>query len=348
MTEPSRHPLSARFEQFAREAAILGSTLYERLSNYIAGNDELLDVAANTPHEPVPNTFFGAVHYLLLAGARHPLRDFYASLTPHPASNHTLCETFHNFCIASRDTLLPLITTHRTQTNEVNRSAVLAPAFCVVAALAGGKPLALVEVGASAGLNLSWDSYRIAYSDGTILGDPNSRVHVACELRGAPLPAAIESPPTIADRIGIDLNPIDLHDPVERLWLRALVWPDHLERARLLDAAIELAVAADRPPNFLRGDALDLLPDVLPNLPPDAAPCVFHSAVLYQFTPESRERFFALLAAASVELGRPIWHVFAEDDEGLKLFFYRDGRLADEQLLADFDAHGRWLDWKSP
>jgi hypothetical protein len=344
MTEPLRHPLSARFERFAREATTMGSTLYQQLSNHIAENEALLEIAANIPREPIPNTFFGAVHYLLLSGAKHPLRDYYPSLTPRPRIDDALFATFSDFCISSRDALMPLLTSRITQTNEVNRSAVLAPAFCVVAALAGNQPLTLIEVGASAGLNLFWDSYRIAYSDGTILGDPHSPVHVTCELRGAPLPAAIELPLTITGRIGIDLNPIDLSDPDARLWLQALVWPDHLERARRLEAAIQLAAA--RQPNLLRGDALELLPKVLQDLPPDGAPCVFHSAVLYQFTPEARERFFSQLAAASAELGRPIWHVYAENEENLKLFTYRDGRVDDEQTLANFDAHGRWLVWQ--
>jgi hypothetical protein len=344
MAVHSPHSLTARFTRFAREAGVLGSALYKRLSLHVANDDALLEIAANIPREPVPNIFFGAVHFLLLQGAQHPLRNYYPSLTSHPRTDDGLDAAFSDFALGTRESMLPLLTSRLTQTNEVNRSAVLAPAFALVAERDGRRPLALVEVGTSAGLNLYWDEYRIAYSDGTLLGDPKSSVLVQSELRGNPLPAAIAAPLNIAHRIGIDLNPIDLHDPDAQLWLRALVWPDHRLRAARLDAAI--ALAAHRKSQLLRGDALELLPGTLAQLPPDCAACVFHSTVLYQFTPEARDRFFSLLAAASVH--RPLWHVFAEDESGLRLFLYREGRLADEQFLAHFDAHGRWLDWQAP
>ena len=343
MTEHKRHPLSARFERFARECATLGSPFYERLSTFVAGDDRLLDISAHATREPVPNAFFGAVHYLLLKGNNHELRDYYPSLTDPPRADDRLFPVFADFCAASRDQIIPLVASRIVQTNEVNRSAVLAPAFSVVHELGNRRPLALVEVGTSAGLNLFWDRYRIAYSDGVVLGDPNSDVQVVCELRSAPLPVSSHSPPAIADRIGIDLNPVDLHDPDQRLWLRALVWPDHHQRARRLDAAI--ALASQRTPQLLRGDALRLLPGVLASVPREHTLCVFHSAVLYQFTPDARMQFTALLAEASA--ARPIWQVSAENEAGLNLYAYRDGKLADERLLAEFDAHGRWLRWKA-
>jgi hypothetical protein len=342
------HPLAPRFVKFARECAALNSPFYQRLSLHVAQEPRLLDIASHAVREPITNVFFGAVHYFLLKhadqGADHPLRDYYPSLAANPRPGDALFVAFSDFCLRHRDEIISLVVARLTQTNEVNRSAFLAPAFHVVASLTGGQPLALVEVGTSAGLNLYWDEYRIAYSDGTLLGDPASSVLVESELRGNPLPAAIAAPLKIAHRIGIDHNPIDLHDPDAQLWLRALVWPDHRLRAARLDTAI--ALAAHRKSQLLRGDALELLPATLAQLPPDCAACVFHSTVLYQFTPEARDRFFSLLAAASAH--RPLWHVFAEDESGLKLFLYRAGRLAGEQFLAHFDAHGRWLDWQAP
>ncbi len=343
MTGPTRHPLSSRFERFAHECSTLGSNFYERLSTYVSGDAALLEIADDVPRQPVPNIFFGAIHYLLLQGADHELRDYYPSINPQPRTSDALFPAFSDFCVRSRDELIPLLTSRLTQTNEVNRSAVLAPAFSVVAQLGNRRPLSLVEVGTSAGLNLFWDRYRIAYSDGVVLGDPQSSVHLTCEIRGAPLPVDNDSTPNIGDRIGIDLNPIDINDAESRLWLRALVWPDHPERARRLDAAIKLV--SPRRPKLLRGDSLKLLPAVLRQLPRESTPCVYHSSVLYQFTPDAKAQFTSLLGDASAD--RPVWHVSAENEEGLKLFTYRHGQLADEQLLADFDAHGRWLCWKA-
>lgn len=342
MQHETRSPLAARFDRFARECALLGSPFYERLSTIVANNAELLDRAAHAPREPIPNVYFGAVHYLLLKGSTHELREYFPSTAEQPRQDAELSDTFSDFCARFSEKLTAIVKTRLVQTNEVNRSAILVPAISLVYELGTRRPLALIEVGTSAGLNLLWDRYRIGYSDGTVLGDRESAVRIACENRGSPLSAGTGPQPNVADRIGIDLNPIELRDSDERLWLRALVWPDHRQRAARLEAAIALALRCEC--KFVRGDALSVLPNVLANVPPQWTPCVYHSSVLYQFTSEERERFTTLLADASKE--QPIWQVSAENEEGLRLFAYRAGGIADEQFLGAFDAHGRWLCWR--
>jgi hypothetical protein len=171
-----------------------------------------------------------------------------------------------------------------TQTNEVGRCATLLP---VLAGLP--QPLALLEVGASAGLTLYPDRYSYRYSSGASLdpADGPSPVVLECEVHGdPPLPDVI---PDVAWRAGIDLNPLDVRDEDAMTWLQTLVWPEHEDRRTRLSAAV--ALARTDPPRLVRGDLLESLPALVEQAPPDATLVVFHSAVLAYLSPEDRARF---------------------------------------------------------
>jgi hypothetical protein len=96
-------------------------------------------------------------------------------------------------------------------------------------------------------------------------------------------------------RVGIDLHPVPVNDPQATCWLRALVWPEHPERAILLQQV--LTVAQREPPTLLAGDALTVLPQAVAAAPADTALCVFHTTTVAHFAPEARERFRVLIAA---------------------------------------------------
>jgi hypothetical protein len=331
---------AASFELFAR----VNSPLYAGLSARILDDPELLGLAAEAPvGQPPPNLLFGAVHHLLLRGVKHPLARFYPSLNGGRDVGEDAFDAFRDFCLDNRAALVELIHSRRVQTNEVGRSSTLQPAFAVVAARAG-LPLALVEVGASAGLNLVGDRYRYSY-DEVESGAPDSQVLIECRLRGDLRPPASTAP--VGWRVGIDRSPIDLNDADQVLWLRALVWPDQPWRAELLLAAIELA--RRDPPRLLRGDALDLLPAVLAEAPAETALCVFSSFTVYQFRPEDRERLAELIADAARR--RPVYRVGLEWYPGekpyLELEEHRDGRRRHTRLAAAHD-HGQWLEWLDP
>ena len=179
------------------------------------------------------------------------------------------------------DTIRGTVLARSTQTNEVGRLATLVPVF---AGLDG--PLALIEVGASAGLCLYPDRWGYAWTfpDGrTVTAGPEPRL--ACEVTGEPpLPA---EPPEVAWRAGIDLHPLDVTDPDAMAWLQTLVWPEQVARRDRLAAAIEVARA--EPPYLREGDLLDALPALLDEVPAGTTPVVFHSAVIaYLETPGPR------------------------------------------------------------
>jgi hypothetical protein len=186
---------------------------------------------------------------------------------------------------AIRDTIL----TRATQTNEVGRLATLLPAF---SRLADGRPLALVEAGASAGLCLYPDRWGYAWQteNGPVtVGEPP---RLTCEVRGPVLlPASL---PVVAGRFGIDLNPLDVADEESMAWLATLVWPEDDERRVRLAQAVE--VAKTDPPRLVRGDLLDGLPALVAEASAYGEVVVFHSAVIVYLEEPDRRRFEALVA----------------------------------------------------
>lgn len=342
-----RGELSRRFAWFATELSAHHSPLYSRLAAGIAGDSELLTLAQRATSGPEPNLFLSAVHSLLLGGAGHPVARFYPNLAEGTPEGGDPYPTFRSFCVEHREEIEEIISTRRVQTNEVRRCALLLPAFGLVAERTG-KPLSLVEVGASAGLNLLFDCYAYDYGEGNRRGDPGSPVRICCNVRGnheVPLPGHL---PAVASRIGMDLNPLDVRDPASALWLRALIWPEeYAHRVPLLEAAI--SVARDEPPRLLRGDALDLLPEVLNNIPTGTIACVFHTFTINQFSEEARERFDDLLRDHATRRG--LYRVSVEwigaNAPLLRLAFYEDN-AEKVTLLARCDDHGEWLEWTDP
>ena len=338
------------WEFFIAETRRNPAPLYERFAMGVARDDEL-KAFANTvrPGQPPANILFAAVHFLLLRGADHPLRHFYPNLNRgrREGDLDAAFPAFKDFVKKHRKELAPLVRTRVTNTNEVGRSAVLHAGFRALAEEAG-EPLHLVELGPSAGLNLIWDRYAVRYirNSGFIFaGDPEAALVLDCELRGEEVPPA-GATPLVAHRIGLERNPVDLYRSDERDWLRALVWPDQIARFARLDAA--LRIRAEETPVIRDGDALDLLPDALSEIPEDAATCVYHSFVTYQFSDEQRTALDDLLVAASLRrrMWRLSWEGTLSGEAPLLLHGYRDG-VRSTRLLAQCQAHGAWLEWKA-
>jgi hypothetical protein len=204
-------PRADEFREFADWASDQ-SPLYEQLSRATADDDALLDLAATAPpSQPAPNLLLGAVHDRLLSGVDHPLADFYPTCADDPTdpAESDPFPAFQSFCRDHREAIRERLESRLVQTNDVGRSAVLYPAFSRITAT-GGEPLALVELGASAGLNLLWDRYRYAFDDRAV-GDSESPVRIETDLRDGtpPLP---DEPPSVTERWGVDLNPLDVTD----------------------------------------------------------------------------------------------------------------------------------------
>lgn len=335
--------LARAFRHFAGMTAER-SPLYAFLSARVADTPELLALASGgRGRQPPPNLLFGAVHFLLLRGAHHPLASHYRSLGGE-APPEEAWPPFLGFCRRFRREIAEQVRIRRVQTNEVGRSGLLLPALAV-AQDALGKPLHLVEIGASAGLNLGLDRYRYEYSSGHRVGGA-SPVVVRVEVRGAdpgalPLPSHL---PAIEGRIGIDLDPIDIRDRDAVTWTEALLWPCDLSRIQRHRAAVSLA--RERPPQVIQGDALAAVPGVVAAVPPHRLPCIFHSHTTYQMDGTWRGSFASMLDALGGQ--RDLAHISLEwldDDPGpqLHLAVWRGGRRTTAHL-ASCDSHGRWME----
>lgn len=168
----------------------------------------------------------------------------------------------------------------RTQTNEPLRQAALLP---FLAAFSG--PLALLEIGASAGLCLYPDRWQYRFGDATV-GDPSAPL-LTCEPIGPFSPPG--RVPEVPWRGGLDLNPLDVTDARDVGWLKALIWPEQNERHRRLHDAV--ALAQSDPPQLFAGDLNEDLARVVSRAPADATMVIFHSAVLTYVSPDQRRRF---------------------------------------------------------
>ncbi|MCE7080548.1 DUF2332 domain-containing protein [Streptomyces sp. ST2-7A] len=257
------------YRDFAEHEAPGNSPLYGALAAGVADDPELIDRLATMPRiKRQPNILFGAVRFL-----DGPIDTW-------PA--------FREWTLAHWDRVAAVMTERRTQTNEVGRCAALLP---VLAALP--QPLALIEVGASAGLCLQPDRYRYRYrdADGELppIGPVESPVVLDCGLSG-PVPVPKE-PPAVAWRAGIDLNPLNPADPDDARWLTSLVWPGEWQRPRAERLAAALRVAAADPPPVLRGDLNETVAGLIDRVPLGTTPVVFHSAVLMYLDRAGRDAF---------------------------------------------------------
>jgi hypothetical protein len=331
---------------FADPTEFTTSPLYRQLSRTVATTEQLLSLAClGRPGQYPTFLFFGAVHRLLLAGADHPLAAFFPSVAGDAARppDADAGRALVSFCARFAAELARTISTRLVQTNHVQRSLGLRLGLSVIAGELPGAAH-LIEVGASAGLNLRFGHYGYHVGGGRY-GDLSSPVQLTAESRG-PVPD-LDALPDIASVLGVDLHPVDVTDPEERAWLEALVWPENHRQRALLGAALELA-AADPPP-VLAGDAIDVLPGIA--LPAGKPRVVFHCATRMHVPVNRREAF----DAAIVRLGEtgPLWRLSIEGAPrvdprpqparpGALLELRRPGGTAEP--IAIVDGHLDWIE----
>ncbi len=232
-----------------------------------------------------------AVHELVLVGAEPDLAAHYPSVGGAPGPR--VGERFVA-AVARHRPALEVMVDRGVQTNEPGRSASLLGAHLLVARQ--GLGLRVLEIGASAGLNLRFDHYRYEAADGAF-GPVDSPLCFRDPWVG-PAPD-LSGPLEVVERRGCDVAPIDPGTEAGQRRLRSLVWPDQLDRLARLDAAIE--VAARVPVTVDRADAIDWLAGQLAVPAPGLATVVVHSIVLQYLSPEGRSRVVATLEQAGAE-----------------------------------------------
>jgi hypothetical protein len=280
----------------------------------------------------------GGLHALVLRGADSDLAAAY------PPLQAVDLDDVLKAAIMRHDSWLEAWLDSPPQTNETGRSAVLLPGFLAVARETG-LPMALMEIGSSAGLNLFFDHFRYRYGE-LDWGGPAYPVTLVPQMRGAvpDLTGALK----ISSRTGCDISPLDVEDGNDRLRLRAYIWADQTDRLARLDAAID--VARREAPALERADAADFVERQLAARKPGECLVLFHS-VVWQYLPE---RTKAAIERATRQAGdeaspdRPLaWlrmETLASNDPHptLQLTLWPGGQT---RALAVADFHGRWLEW---
>ncbi len=294
MTEAAEEAIAGELRWQAEACRMIGSPLYAALLEPAAA-----DAEARGPvwevlrgHEGDPRfsvlglRLLGTVNRMVIEGREPELAAAYEARDATRAWG-ALRDTIERNAAELRPLVdLPV------QTNEVGRCNALLFGFLTAAAEAG-MPLRLLEVGASAGLNLRWD--RFGYrAGGFAWGPADSPLQLEFELGGTPpaLPAAVQ----IAERRGCDANPVDASTAEGRLTLLSYVWPDQPERIARMKAA--LTVAEKVPVTVERETAATWTERVLADPTPGRATVLYHSIVSQYLSDEEREAFFGHVTAA--------------------------------------------------
>lgn len=340
----SANHLAEKFRDFAINECRNSSPLYEFLAMKIAEDEEVLSLASKARDgQPIPNLLFGAVHYLLLKGNEHELREFYPSLVKNPRKFEDSINYFRDFCVQKSNEINEILTNKIVQTNEVRRCSYLYPAFSYIYRKTQ-KPLALIEIGTSAGLQLFVEKYRYSYGTERNYGSEDSGVHISAEIRGKHNPLDQLSKFKVASRVGIDLHLNDVSNDEDFLWLKALIWPEHQERRELFETAA--CYVRNNPLKLIEGDGVELLQSFSKDIPDDQIICVFHTHVANQMPIETKERL--LLNIKNIGEKRDIFHLYNNiQDRDLHLDSYLNGNESLNKI-AETEGHGRWFTWLMP
>ena len=351
--DAARHPLYAALCERAQVDDILVEPLLDIPEAQARPNlllAALHDLALEEPEGELAVHYPSARHFALCGqSADHP------AIAPAPASSPPAGsdEEVVRWLAENREIVGARMDGRSTQTNEVGRTAVLTAGL---AAAVGDRPVALIDLGCSAGLNLRADHYRIERSDGITLGDPASTVVVTTRASGSAMPTGM---PPIAWRAGVDPAPQNVDDDVAVRWLLACQWPDDLDRFERSRRAMGLWRAATDRPLLVAATAVEGLESLFATLPADLPVVVQHSWVAAYMDPTEQEALAGLLRATMAErdlswlsfehpravhgLGHPL--VPGERIPGSSVLVL-ENRKDGARVLAQAHPHGTWIDWQ--
>jgi hypothetical protein len=309
-----------------------GSPFYQELVGITANDPDLLKVIGRIHRQPPPNVFLAAIQFLLFKDPQATLAGYYASLTDDPLPMDNVATPFRDFVLEHRSEIVQIANSRYTQTNESRRCVALLPGV-----MSSPFPaFHLVDVGTSIGLNLALDRYNYDFSG--LRWGPDSTVTLKTDVRGE-MPNLRDF--DVLSRTGIDINVLNPSEPDDRMWLEALIWPEHHERrVRLRDS---IGIVSDLDSQLIEGDVLDILEPALDQISDDAPVVILNSFVLNQLDLEQRDSYAAAIDTARAK--RPIYRV------SLEITRKGDPRasleVGDESQLFELGAahaHGEWID----
>lgn len=346
-TAAARRVLAQRVAAQAKWCDDLGSPFYASLLRSAAKDLEsenavwgvLEGYEGEDGRAALPLRLMGAVHRLVLAGDLPELASRYPSVGG-DGDDVGAWPAFRQALVEHRSQVRDLLG-RGCQTNEVGRCAALLGGFLAVSQRSG-LPLRLLEIGASAGLNLRWDRYRYEVGDQG-WGDPTSPVRFVDRFE---VPPPLDVSVDVVERRGCDLNPVDPTSGEGSLSLRSFIWADQLERFRLLEGAIE--VARQVPADVQRLDAGIFLERELASSRVEVATVVYHSVFIVYVDEQGRERISRAIesAAARATPQAPLAYLRMElGGEGTFEVRLRMWPGSGDELLGLTGAHGTGVRW---
>lgn len=340
--------LKERFLNFAETECKGNSELYYRLSNQIANDTELLNIAINTRQgQPIPNIFLAAIHYLLLKDQDKELGKYYPSIQKKHFTEIPF-DLFKTFCKENRGLINDIISARIVQTNVINRCSYLMPIFSKIIA-EQNKPTTIIDIGTSAGLTLNFNNYEYWYNDQKVFGRSKVIVQSITVESEIPKIYRIIQPLT---KIGIDQNIIDPTDKDEILWLKALVWTDQLERFVSIDEALKMNELKEI--NFIKADTVLDFETEIQKIDKAQNLIIYATHVLYQFTDDQKMEFYAMLDRVaqlrdfyflSVESIKILLERYNTKETVIELTTYKNKQKR-LKFLAETNGHGNWIKWK--
>ncbi|KQZ15352.1 hypothetical protein ASD44_15755 [Mesorhizobium sp. Root554] len=361
--------LESTRRSFVSESVALrfSSPFFAALSQSCADDQDMLALGeAVRPGQPPAQFILLAAQFLVFQRPQSECAGYFPSMLEKPRPVDEAFPVFREFCLDRCQDLTALLSERTVNTTLVDRASYILPILHHVAR-ESGEPLSLIEIGCSAGLNLLFDHYRYDYGLGVIVGEASSETTIRCRiLDGKP---HLDNPmPAIAQRVGVDLVEVDCSSADERLWMEAMLFPEWIEERRRLRSA--LAFRASTPLEIVIGNALDVLPALIADMPGPI--CVLHSHSLGQWSEASRLGLDRLLceqsrtrtlhrigveaygdqppqrirerlikiAGAGIPLTRrslpcPVVHTVYENSSRT------------ERIIAEVDGLGSWIDWYS-
>lgn len=380
--EPSTVPeIQLMLRQFAD--AFTELRLYRSIALGAAADDDVASLLlAARPGQARPILLLAALHDLVLERPDVPAARWYPSVTGGPVPDGDPWPDVRATALAHADHLRRVIASRGTQTNEANRAVHVGALVAQAAADVPDVPAVLLEMGASAGLLLALDRYRIEVGEpgsvgAEVLGDPASGVVTGGELREGSVRGL--GLPRVVGRVGLDLSPVRTDDDAELRWLEACLWPDQPERLERFRAAVRL-VRAD-PPRLVRGDmvadldvvareALDAadVAGAADGTPGERAHLVVLSSWALTYVKADRRGLVAETLAALAANGRPVSWLTAEPpgcvpglptldstlwgeqaagaETVLGARLWRDGGELPPAIWGVSHPHGAWLHWR--
>ncbi len=345
--------LDAIADHFRLFSNIQSSPIYAALAGFVATQPQILQAINIVPVKNSPRTvLFAAVHALLLKGIQHPLADFYPTLngkkTLNDENRSELCADFLDFFTRYQAELKPYFL-KTTQTNEPKRSAALLPAFSEIIKREKNNTFSLIEIGTSAGFLLNVDKYSYKLND-FLLGDVGQHEPFSTEWRGN-LPTNLKNSFIhIENKIGIDINPLNIEDPELRLWLKALIWPESVNRLKTFDVACQIFEENKDNITMLKGTLDDYVDQILSICSKSHILCFLAVWVLYQLSEDEKRKInetFSFLAKSTdkkIYFILDDWEVTALTEANTIILreFDSQGNYTD-QKLAETHHHGTWV-----